>query len=176
MKTFEFSIIASGPDPKAEDFESRFYDAGCDDATVSFQRGHVIIDFAREAVSLDEAIASAIADVRAAGAVVDRVEPDPLVSLSEIAHRTKLSRAAVSLYAKEQRGAGFPPPAVRVTSESPLYQWDAVAAWMHRRGTLQEEQVVEAAIIRSANEHLHLDDVALRERLRAIVRQQKISA
>ncbi|WP_029031850.1 helix-turn-helix transcriptional regulator [Salinarimonas rosea] len=176
MKTFEFSIIASGPDPKAEDFESRFYDAGCDDATVSFQRGHVIIDFAREAVSLDEAISSAIADVRAAGAAVDRVEPDPLVSLSEIAHRTNLSRAAVSLYAKEQRGEGFPAPAVRVTSESPLYQWQAVATWMHLRGTLREEHVVEAAIIRSANEHLNLDDFALRATLRETAQRQKSCA
>ena len=34
MKKFEFSIIASGLDPAAEDFEQRFYDAGCDDAPI----------------------------------------------------------------------------------------------------------------------------------------------
>ena len=39
MKKYEFSIIASGLDPEAEDFEKRFYDAGCDDATISFQKG-----------------------------------------------------------------------------------------------------------------------------------------
>jgi hypothetical protein len=33
MKIFEFSIIASGLDPEAEDFADRFFDAGCDDAT-----------------------------------------------------------------------------------------------------------------------------------------------
>ena len=39
MKMHEFSIIASGLNPEAEDFETRFFDAGCDDATISFRRG-----------------------------------------------------------------------------------------------------------------------------------------
>src|SRR5665811_1758773 len=101
MKTYEFSVIASGLDPQAEDFEARFYDGGCDDALVSFQKGHIIIDFAREAESIDAAIASAIENVAVLGATVDRVEPDPLVSLADIAARTEMSRAAMSLYAKE---------------------------------------------------------------------------
>jgi hypothetical protein len=75
MKVHEFSIIASGLDPEAENFLERFYDAGCGDATVAFQNGHIIIDFGREAESLEDAIASAIADVKKAGATVGRVEP-----------------------------------------------------------------------------------------------------
>lgn len=67
MERFEFSIIASGLDPNADDFEARFYEGGCDDATVSFQKGHIIIDFAREAASIEEAIASAVESVRALG-------------------------------------------------------------------------------------------------------------
>jgi hypothetical protein len=90
MKTFEFSIVASGVDPTADDFGDRFYDAGCDDALVAFQKGHTIIDFAREARSIDEAIASAVENVCAAGAKIDRVEPDLLVNLSEIASRADL--------------------------------------------------------------------------------------
>jgi len=77
MKKFEFYIIASGLDPASEEFEQHFYDAGCDDAAVSFQRGRIIVDFARKANSMDEAIVAAVKDVRAAGAQVDRVEPDP---------------------------------------------------------------------------------------------------
>src|SRR5436305_13532072 len=96
MKTHEFSIIASALDPQAEDFETRFYDAGCDDATISFQKGHIIVDFAREADSIDEAICSAVECVVKAGAHLDRVEPDPLVSLSDIAVRTGLTRAAIT--------------------------------------------------------------------------------
>ncbi len=63
MKMHEFCIIASGLDPEAEDFETRFLKAGCDDATVSFQKGHIIVDFSCEAESLDDAIASAVGDV-----------------------------------------------------------------------------------------------------------------
>ena len=94
--TFEFAIVASGLDPDAEDFFDRFFDAGCDDATIAFQKGHIIADFAREAASLEDAIASAIADVKKAGATVDRVEPDPLVSLSDMAARAGLTRAAMT--------------------------------------------------------------------------------
>jgi hypothetical protein len=87
MKTFEFSIVASGVDPSTDDFGDRFYDAGCDDALVAFQGGHTIIDFAREAKSIAEAIASAVENVCDAGAKIDRVEPDPLINLSEVAWR-----------------------------------------------------------------------------------------
>ncbi len=68
MKTYGFSIIAYGLDQNADDFETRFYNAGCDDALVSLQKGHIILDFARESVSMEEAISSAIENVRAAGA------------------------------------------------------------------------------------------------------------
>lgn len=75
MKTHEFSIIASGLDPAQDDTLDRFYEAGCDDATVAFQFGKIIIDFAREAETLEGAIASAVADVAKAGAKVERVQP-----------------------------------------------------------------------------------------------------
>ena len=97
MKSHEFTIIASGLDPEAEDFADRFFEAGCDDATLSFQKGVIILEFAREAVSFSKAVASAYADVRHAGASVDRIEPDYLVSLSEIpsarASRARRSRS-----------------------------------------------------------------------------------
>jgi hypothetical protein len=70
MKTFEFSIIASGLDPEAEDFADRLFDAGCDDATLSFQKGHIVLDFVREAETMDAAIVSAVECVAAAGAKV----------------------------------------------------------------------------------------------------------
>src|SRR3546814_20595313 len=102
MKTYEFSIIASGLDPQAPDFESRFYEAGCDDATISFQRGHIVVDFAREAETIDVAISSAVEGVKAAGATVDRVEPDPLVSLAAIASLTGMTLAAMTQYSTAQ--------------------------------------------------------------------------
>lgn len=154
MKTYEFSIIASGIDPESDDFETRFYAAGCNDATVSFQKGHTILDFAREAESADTAIESAVAAVRSAGATVDRVEPDPLVTLSEIAARVGMTRAAITQYAKGQRNSDFPPPAAKVTTASPLWQWASVARWFMVRGKLSGEAVVEAEAVEHANEVL----------------------
>ncbi len=72
MTTFEFTIIASGLDPEADDFEDRFYEAGCDDASIAFARGAILLQFAREAEDLDCAIKSAIEAVERAGATVER--------------------------------------------------------------------------------------------------------
>lgn len=151
MKTYEFSVIASGLDPSADDFESRFYDAGCDDATVSFQKGHIIVDFAREAETMDAAVSSAVEAVLAAGATVDRVEPDPLVSLAEIASRTGMSRAAMTQYSKGQRGRDFPAPVARVTSDSPLWDWAIVARWLFRSEKVSRDVVIEAQTVTEAN-------------------------
>src|SRR5258708_24099576 len=96
MQAYEFTIVASGLDPEAKDFETAFFAAGCDDATIAFQRGAIVLDFARTARSFGVALATAVRDVERAGARVERIEPDPLVSLSEIAERPGLRPAAIS--------------------------------------------------------------------------------
>ena len=72
----EFTIVASGLDPEMEGLEDRFFAAGCDDATLSFQKGVIIAGFAREAVSFSRAVASAYEDILKTRATVERVEPD----------------------------------------------------------------------------------------------------
>jgi hypothetical protein len=151
MKKYEFTIIASGLDPTADDFEDRFFEANCDDATIAFIKGKIVLEFGREARNFSHALASAIQDVTRAGATVEHIEPDYLVSLSDIADRCALSRSAVSLYAKGERGDGFPPPIARITSESPLWDWVHVARWMFRRKTLSLAALVRAKIVRDAN-------------------------
>jgi len=151
MKVFEFAIVATGLNPEAEDFEDRFFEAGCDDATISFQKGVIVLEFARAAKNFAHALTSAFADVVKADAKVERFEPDYLVSLSDIAARTGLSRAAISLYCKGERGKNFPAPIARVTSESPLWDWVNVARWMHANGKLSHEAVLEARMMREAN-------------------------
>ncbi|MBI5128979.1 MAG: hypothetical protein HZA66_06025 [Rhodopseudomonas palustris] len=151
MKAFEFSVIASGLDPESADFADRFFLAGCDDATISFQKGRIIVDFTREAPSIGEAIASALESVRAAGATVDRIEPDPLVSLSDIAARSGLTRAAITQYAKGQRGKNFPAPIARVTSDSPLWDWAVVAKWLYGNSKLSRDDAIAAEAVRLAN-------------------------
>src|SRR5690606_38553353 len=124
-------------------------------------------DFAREAASIEEAIASAVESVRALGATVERVEPDPLVSLSEIAARTGLSRAAITQYAKGQRGkADFPAPVARVTSDSPLWDWGAVAIWFYRIGRIKQHQLIEAQAMTIANDTIE-HGASVKDRLRS---------
>jgi transcriptional regulator with XRE-family HTH domain len=160
MKGHELTIIASGLDPEAEDFADRFFEAGCDDATLSFQKGVIIVEFTREAVSFSKAVASAYADVRRAGASVDRIEPDYLVSLSEIAERSGKSRQAISLYTNGERGEGFPAPVARITSKHPLYDWEEVAGWLVERDALPREELVRARIVKEANLHLETAEAA----------------
>ncbi len=154
MQIHEFSIIAEGVDPTAEDFESRFYDAGCDDATISFQRGVIILDFARASETFEGAISSAIEQVTEVGGRVIRIEPEPLVALSDIATRSGMTRAAISLYASGQRGSAFPPPVARFTSESPLWNWADVAAWLHKVGRIDPPEVEKAKLISHFNHGL----------------------
>mmetsp|Transcript_26646 Transcript_26646/g.37387 ORF Transcript_26646/g.37387 Transcript_26646/m.37387 type:complete len:87 (+) Transcript_26646:50-310(+) len=85
MNTFEFTIVATGLDPFADDFEERFFEAGCDDATVSLQKGALVVDFTREADTFEEAVTSALSNIRQTGARVLSIEPYHLVSLSDIA-------------------------------------------------------------------------------------------
>lgn len=166
MKTFEFSVIASGLDPRAEDFEARFYDGGCDDALVSFQKGHIIVDFAREAETFEDAIASALENVASTGAHIDRLEPDPLVSLSDIAKRADMTRAAVSNYYRGQRGQAFPAPVARITSDSPLWEWSAVAQWLACNGKLAPSIAIEAEMVRQANLAVARGDIHIGPMLR----------
>ncbi|WP_375285051.1 hypothetical protein [Marinicauda pacifica] len=154
MKAYEFSIVASGLDHEADDFIDRFFEAGCDDATVAYARGSIIVSFCREAVSLEEAVRSATQNVRATGAAVERVEPDSLVSLAEIAKRAGLTRSALSNYAHGLRGANFPRPIARITTDNPLYDWPTVASWLLERGQISGEAAHEAVTLKALNEEI----------------------
>jgi hypothetical protein len=151
MKKFEFTVIASGLDPQSPDFENKFFEAGCDDATIAFAKGRILVEFEREARNFTHALVSAIIDVQKTGAKVEHVEPDYLVSLADIAERSELSRSAVSLFAKGERGQNFPSPVSRLTSESPLWDWFHVAKWLYQRGTITLESVVRAKMVRQVN-------------------------
>ena len=150
MTTFEFTIIASGFDVDTP-YEDALFEAGCDDATLSVQKGVLIAEFHRDAVSFSSAVASACTAIMAAGLRVERVEPDHLVSLSEIADRGGLSRQAIHLYAKGDRGHGFPHPVAKVTSKHPLWDWCEVADWLFQKNFLAMQDVVQARIVKEAN-------------------------
>jgi transcriptional regulator with XRE-family HTH domain len=87
------------------------------------------------------------------GATVERIEPDHLVSLADIARRAGLTRAAISLYAKGMRAQAFPAPVARVTSEIPLWDWYDVTRWMccTENKNVARQDVVQARMVRRAN-------------------------
>jgi predicted DNA-binding transcriptional regulator AlpA len=168
---FEFAVIASGPDPEQDETLDRFYEAGCDDATIVFQNGRFIVAFAREAATFAEAVASAVADVAKAGAKIERIEPDPLVSLSDMATRAGLSRAAMTNYFKGHRAEAFPPPVAKITSESPLWDWATVARWMYEHRRIDRHAAIQAEIVREANAAIAEGEWRLARRLEARARR-----
>ena len=100
-----------------------------------------------------KALVSAVVNVYAAGARVERIEPDHLVSLSDIAKRTGVTRAAISNYSRGERrlNSTFPSPVARVTSDTPLWDWVAVAKWLHEQNKIDAADVVRARIVKEAN-------------------------
>lgn len=150
MTSFQFAIIASGFDP-ASSYEDALFEAGCDDATISLQKGLLIAEFDREAESFASAVSSACQNMGNAGLKIARVEPDDLVTLSEIAERVGLSRQAIFLYAKGERLSGFPAPTAKVTARHPLWSWHAVAGWLFNNRLVGRAAVIHAHIIKEAN-------------------------
>ena len=151
MKRFEFAIIATGRNFDDDAFLDAAFEAGCGDATLSFQKGVIIAEFARESASFSSAIASACYQLLDTGVTLERIEPDHLVSISEIAERSALTRQAISLYSKGDRGQGFPGPIAKVTSNHPLWDWYQVARWLCEAGHLAKEEVIRARVLKEAN-------------------------
>jgi len=158
MSEHEFTFIVSGLDPHADDFADRFFEAGCDDATLMLTHGLIAVSFAREAENYTHAVVSGYRDVRKAGAYVERFEPDFLVSKSEIANRSGLTRAAISHYVAGDRGEDFPAPCARVLSKSPLWDWVEVSDWLHRNDQVSADIVVNARVSRVINWFVQKED------------------
>lgn len=80
---YEFILtfaLASEADP--EQYLDALYKAGCDDAAVGIGKiGSIALDFTRESDSEENAVLSAIADVKKAipGATLKKVTPDRLI-------------------------------------------------------------------------------------------------
>src|SRR4051812_23826572 len=98
-KTYDFTLILAGRPEPTEAMADALFEAGCTDATLGSHCGVITLDFAREASSLREAIASAMADVARAdvGLRAVRIEPDEIVTVAEIAKRIAQSKESIRL-------------------------------------------------------------------------------
>jgi hypothetical protein len=130
MKEYEFTLILSGVQELTREVLDAFYEAGCDDALIGIRDGIAFAGFCRDADSLQEAVLSAMRDVEKAGARVEHVEPDELVTMSEIARRLDITREGVRKRVRGERGPGnFPAPVGNLTQRSPLWRWSDVVSW-----------------------------------------------
>ena len=82
--TYEFKIILADHDVMTVDLGEALVAAGCDDSTTGSCNGEAFVAFDREAATLEEAIRTAIADVRKAGIepAEVRLTPDSLAVAS----------------------------------------------------------------------------------------------
>ena len=76
MTCWEFTLILRDFAEMTDALANALYDAGCADATAGSSCGVVRVSFSREAATLQEAIQSAVRDLRQAGCEVARVEID----------------------------------------------------------------------------------------------------
>src|SRR5690554_6217800 len=108
MNVYEFTLVIETQAGLEDGLEDSLFEAGCDDATLSFRKGIAHLDFDREAGGLETAIISAIQQVEQTGLNlwVKRVEPSDLVTSAEIARRLGRSRQSVQQLISGNRGEG----------------------------------------------------------------------
>jgi hypothetical protein len=147
LKTYTFTLIL-GESPRIDEGIARqLFDAGCDDALPGVRHGVSLVDFDREADSFRDAVTSAIRDVTRANSHlrVSRIEPDDLVSMSEMARRSDRTRESIGQMAKGTRGPkDFPPPVRAVATKSPLWSWAQAAEWLASHNKLDREIAEQA--------------------------------
>jgi hypothetical protein len=76
MKTYEFDLVLKDVCEVTDTQADALFAAGCDDGTPASCNGTAWVHFDREAPSLEEAIRSAVMQVRAAGLTVSKIELD----------------------------------------------------------------------------------------------------
>ena len=139
MGTYHFTVVVRDARMDMDGLEDRLYEAGCDDALICSYNNTVYLEFDRESESADHAVKSALANIRAAGFEKLVVQEAGVSTLTEMAERAEMTRAALSLYAKNKRGDGnFPAPVYGVSSGSALYSWPEVSEWLYKQGKIPQ--------------------------------------
>jgi hypothetical protein len=71
---YEFTVFLEGGSELDVEMAERLFEAGCDDASPGSSNGAVLVDFRRQAPTLEAAIQSAVANIQAAGYSPGHVE------------------------------------------------------------------------------------------------------
>lgn len=148
LKIYQFTLSLKNVNEQTEHLEDSLYEAGCDDALINYRDGAVYLEFDREASSLEEAVISAIMNVKSAAIDIDvsNVAPENFVTESEIAKRLNKGRQTVSLWIKGKRRTDFPFPIMRVSEKSPLWNWSEVVRWLFNHKIITDKELLENAL------------------------------
>ncbi len=85
---------------------------------------------------------------------VRRVEPDDLLTMTEIAQRLGRNRESIRLLVAGERGPGnFPAPVSHLRYRNRLWRWSDVAAWA---GESEADDLAKARLIAAVNAALEL--------------------
>jgi hypothetical protein len=74
MKTFVFDVVLQDAGEPTDALADGLYASGCDDGTLAARDGVTWMHFYRQAPSLEEAIRTAVAQIRATGLTVAKIE------------------------------------------------------------------------------------------------------
>jgi len=154
MTEYEFTLMIEG-DLADQAIAAALFDAGCDDATFGVSDGCGYGEFLREAPTFADAVLSAIHQVETVSDLrVARIEPDDIVTASDIAERLDRTRESVRLLIAGRRGpGGFPAPISHSQERGRLWRWSDVAAWLERT---EPEEREAARFVAAANAALEL--------------------
>ena len=132
--TFTLKYQLADEDRDADALVERLGEAGCDDALVGIgQPGRLALEFTREAADADEAVRSALADVRHAAPSARLIEVAPdLVGLTDVADIVGVSRQNMRKLMLAHPGS-FPAP-VHEGSAS-IWHLADVLAWLQAKGS-----------------------------------------
>ena len=133
MGAYTFQMVIGDAGAITPEIESAVFEMFEGDVAVSSSGGAVSLDFTEfdlEEVS-ERSLFDLVARVEAGlgGLRVVRIEPDGLASAAEIAARSGLSREAIRLFAKGERGNGMFPEPARISGRLHLWRWNDVLNW-----------------------------------------------
>lgn len=150
MNNYHFTVVVRDARANLSELEDKIFEAGCDDALLCSYNDTIYLEFDREADNAEQAVSSALNDIRSLGFHDLIVEEQGYSTLAEMAERAGMTRQALSLYAQNKRGDGnFPRPMYGLASKSAMYFWPEVATWLFNQGKLHKNHYEVARTVMS---------------------------
>jgi predicted DNA-binding transcriptional regulator AlpA len=139
----------------AEQYLDALFEAGCDDATIGTGKtGAIALEFMREAASADDAVLSAIADVKKAIPDAELIEVSPdLVTPTEIATVIGCSRQNIQKIIANPKKR-FPNP-IHLSSAGGIWHLEPVLRWFMEDGISINKSLLEIAEISMTANLIH---------------------